>query len=1090
MERFQFPIVVLASVSLLFSAPLFSQETRGSIEGIVTDQQGAAVPGATITATNLATGVVNKAQTGGTGNYTIPYLPPGTYRVSAEAQGFAVAVNPAVVLGQQETRRVDYTIQLGTLEQEIVVTSQAPLLQTGSTTLQGGLVSSVMLDLPLGRNAVQVATLLPGITSDHTAIGQAISGQAGGVAPAANGFRDTMASYSVDGANMTNGLYSYPSFIPVLDSVEEVTVQTANYSAEHGVTMGVHINFAMKSGTNFFHGTAWEFLENSALNARNFFSPSVPPGRANQFGGVFGGPIRKNKLFFFATYQGLRRLSYANLQLTLPNAAQRSGDLSVDVLGKPVPIFKDPTTRQPFPLVGGKPNQIPADRITPTAAAALKLLAPLPNSSPPFNWQGNVPLPTTQNDETIKIDNVFNDKDVLSVHLHFSRRLTAGLNSRNAPPFYEQQNSTNGYNVALIETHTFSPNAVLVSRASWNRMPNVATYPAIPPNSDTRALDTRALFGMTIPSSITATDKMNAYPQFTITGFAPMGELGNVPNYQFDENYEIASNLALVSGKHSLKMGVDVMRYRVGRFVNVTTNGQLVYSDVNPNGSGYALADFLLGLPNTANISDKPLTVDLRHTSTSLFIADKWRVSPKLTFDLGLRYEFLPPPNEHYGRMSIFSATPPGQFKLLGPGQPIYSTHNGNWAPRVGFTYQLTSKTLIRSAYGTFYSYPALLFLALKGNNPPFVSSYRFASAPGSPLIDSNPFPIGQAATGGVVAPSMWSPYQKTPRGFAWHFDLQHSFSPNVVLDVGYVGNRGSHLINQKLINTPSDPGLLCPISGPIPGCVPLGTLQSRRPLPNWGSIFLWDDFGFSTYHSLQVKLEKRLSYGLMAMGTYTWSKSMDIGSIEAPGNHTTFHPLAHNDFYGPSDMDEPHRLNFTALWKLPVGRGQHWAPSNRVADAIIGGWDVSATTTYRSGYPFSILYSRNINNMGVPQLPNRLCNGKLDNRTINMWYDVACFGSPIPENVQSTYSYGFQGNVGRGILRGPHFGEWNLGLMKSFTTFEKQRLQFRAEFYNAFNNVNFGLPTSTVGPGITNSGRISSAFPSRNITLALKYYF
>jgi hypothetical protein len=295
-------------------------------------------------------------------------------------------------------------------------------------------------------------------------------------------------------------------------------------------------------------------------------------------------------------------------------------------------------------------------------------------------------------------------------------------------------------------------------------------------------------------------------------------------------------------------------------------------------------------------------------------------------------------------------------------------------------------------------------------------------------------------------------------------------------------------LVDEIGYNNPYSPGILCANQNPVPGCTPLSKVQSRRPLPNFGGITLWDPYGFSTYNGLQVKMEKRFSHGVAILGSFTWMKSLDIGSDDALGYN--YHMDALNSWYGPSDMDSPARLNITYLWRLPVGQGQYWAPRSRVLDEVIGGWELSGVTTYQSGFPFWIGYSNYLDNIGVPQLPNRVCNGKLSNRNIQEWYNPSCFVSPIPPNLQSTYSYGFQGNVARGILLGPHFTNWNVGFMKNFTTYEKQYLQVRAEFDNAFNDVNFGGPTTTVGPGITNPATISSAGPPRSIQMVMKYYF
>jgi hypothetical protein len=1081
-----FSKVSLACAILFVCTSLFSQENRGSIQGLVSDQQGAAVPGATITATNTATGVVTTTKTDSSGNYGIPFLPPGSYRVSVEAASFATSVNSNVVLAAAQTQRLDFALQISQMKQQIEVTSEAPMLETATNAVQGSVGSQTMLELPLqGQNASAVIMLLPGVTNMNNFFGTIIGNlETGGVSPSANGLRDSSGGYTADGANINVGFYNYPAFNPVEDAVQEVSVQTGNYSAEYGIYGGIHANYVLKSGANAFHGDAWEYVENNDLDARNFFSPTVAPIKQNEFGGVFGGPIRKNKTFFFLTYQGIRSNSAAYEQNVVLTAAERQGDLSVDSLGNPIPVFNDPTTGQPFPLVNGKPNQIPTSRFATGAAEALNVLEPAPNAPAPFNFQQNIGLPKSFNTGMAKIDNVFSDRDNLSGRFYIRRGNYFQVgDSAGAGIFTKTNIPTNAYNVALIETHTFSPTAVLASRASYNRQPLDELYFQNP-----SSLDTRALFGITIPSSITPTDPMNIYPIFSVSGFTPMGESGNDPTYQFDENYEIASTLALSLGKHSLKIGTEIDRFRSGRFVNINTNGNFNYANTNPNGSGNALADFLLGLPSSSTVSTKPITDDIRHTIASFFIADNWRVTRKLTLDWGIRYEMDLPMEEHWGRMSTFSFTPPGQFNVLSPGESLYNTSYRNWAPRLGFTYQLTSKDVIRSAAGIYYSFPDMLFMVLKANNPPEITSYNFSSAPGYALTNANAFPLGEPGASGLPSPNTWANYQKTPRVFEWNFDIQHSFSPNLMLDVGYLGNRAASLVNAQSLNTPTSEGVLCPISGAVPGCTPYGELQPFRPLPNFGPISYWSASGFSTYESLQVKLEKRFSKGLSVLAAYTWSKSMDIGSDEAIGY--TYFPNALNQFYGPSDMDVPHNLSVAYVYRLPVGKGRAWNLDNRVADEILGGWELSGVTSYQSGFPFNVSYSENLNNEGLGEIPDRICNGKLSNRSIQEWFNPACFVSPIPASLQSTYSYGFQGNAARGILRGPHLTNCNIGMMKDFTTYEKQYLQFRCEFYNAFNNVAFGAPASTVGPGITDAGVISSAGPARVISFGMKYYF
>jgi hypothetical protein len=381
-----------------------------------------------------------------------------------------------------------------------------------------------------------------------------------------------------------------------------------------------------------------------------------------------------------------------------------------------------------------------------------------------------------------------------------------------------------------------------------------------------------------------------------------------------------------------------------------------------------------------------------------------------------------------------------------------------------------------------------MLFFVLQGANPPEVETYSFSPSPGDPLLDSNPFPIGNALAGGVISPAAWANREKTPRVFSWNFDVQHSFTPNTLLDVGYMGNRAADLIDSNWLNVPQ-PGIPCPIAGPIPGCRPLENIQPIRPLPDWSTVVMWDTYGYSTYEGLQVRLEKRFSHGFAIWGGLHWSKSMDIGSNETLNN--SYWPNNHNVEYGPSDLDTPVLLNIAYVYHLPVGHGEHWAPSNRVVNGFIGGWRVSGITTEQSGAAVDIAgYSEYLDDFGLPTLPDRLCNGNLSHRTIQEWYNPACFGSPVPPNLQSIYNYGFQGNVGRGILRAPHFRGTNIALMKNFTIYKEQQLQFRAEAYNSLNQVNWGGPGTLVGPGVSNAGIIASAGPARSIQMALSYSF
>ncbi len=1044
-------LLVIAGQSLLLS-----QENRGSILGQITDPAKSAVVGATVRAVNVDTSIPTPTRTDASGSYNIPFLPPGTYRVEVEAAGFSNAVNPSVILHAQETRRLDFAMQVGNLQQAVSVTAEAPMLQTASTN-SGETVNTISIqELPtLSRNLASLANIGPGMQTSQNGISNTLSNiLTGGISITANGIRDSANQYTIDGANVNVGLYNYPSFVPVPDAVQEFAVQSGSYSADYGQFAGAHIDYTLKSGTNSFHGSAWEFFQNDALNARNFFSPSVPLLRHNQFGGLLGGPIKRNKTFFMVSYQGLRHNSVTFALNVVPTAAQRNGDLSLNTNGTPAAPIVDPSTGQPFPG-----NIIPVSRISPVSQAALTLLAPLPNQSGSANWAAFVPLPQHYNDTLVKVDHSFSERDILSgrffIHPYSYYQVTSSVGQ-----FANSAAPSTAKNVALIETHTFSPTIVLASRVSWNRQTLDQLYQQ---NSST--LDTRQLFGLQIPSSIHPGDPMNTYPYFSITGYGALGELGNSPLYQPDENYQIASDLAVIKGKHALKFGYEFDRYRSSRFVNDNTNGQMNFTPTNPAGSGSAIGDFLLGLPTSTVIALLPITVDLRRTSADLYIADKWTVTPKLTVDLGLRYELDVPTNEHFGRIPVFNLTPPGSFETLARGEKLYQGDLNDFAPRLGVAYRVTNNDVIRAAGGIYYSLTPQLEMTFMASNPPFITSETFTASKASPLTLVNPFPVGLAASGGVPAPTTFQTNQHTPAVNEWLLDMQHNFGQSLLLGIAYVGNHATHFGRTVNLNVPLTPGP--------------GAIQARRPLPNFGpvSYFQFDDN--SSYNSLQVRLEKRFTNGLTFLASYTYSKDLDLFSNELGG--TTVNPANLNLDYGPSDFDVKHNFTASYVYNLPFGQSRRFlATSGRIVDGVLGGWQLSGVTTVRSGYPITVTYPGDVANVGLGTRPIRTCNGSLGgNASLHEWFDTSCFIAP------AQYTYG---NSGRGILFGPRLQTWNLALMKSFRTFERQSLQFRAEFYNAFNHVNFSQPNAQVNT--PTAAQITSALPARNIQFGLEYHF
>jgi hypothetical protein len=1014
---------------------------------------------------NTATGVVTTTVSDSTGNYGVPFLPPSTYSISVEVAGFAKAVNSSIVLHAQEPLRLDFALQIGNTKQEISVVAQAPMLKTSDSATGQGVSSSSIAELPiLNRNIASLALLGPGmgpVNNNFTNVARILStALQGAVSITANGLRDLDNEYTIDGANVNVGMYNYPGIVPVPDGVEEVQVLTGSYGAESGQYMGTHVNYVLKSGTNAFHGNVWEFLENNKLDARNFFSPTVPPLHQNQFGGMLGGPIKKNKTFFMASYEGSRLSTSTYDQDIVPTAAERNGNLAYDPSGKAYAPFINPATGGPF-----AGNQIPSGQITSQASAILNLLAPQPNLAwtGAANWGGFVPLPTSHDDALVKVDHSFSERDQFSArYAIFDLTVWAQSQSAFLPPGAVFNNPVKGQNVALIETHTFSPNVVLASRVSWNRLYDWSNFTQNP-----SGLNPVQLLGIANPSGAVAGDIMCQYPEFLITGFGDLGQNPSGKLFQPDSNYVIASDLEFLKARHTVKTGFQVGREGAARLSNPTENGELQFEPTNPAGTGNALADLLLGLPTQSTIGLQPLTVDLRRTFSAFYIDDKWLATKKFTLDLGLRYELDPPLNEHWGRVPLFDFTSPGSIELLRPGQALYDTDFRDFAPRVGAAYRLSDNNVIRAGWGMYYNLFDLLQWTTTATNPPFVYSYNLYAAVGNPLLISNPYPLSQAASA-VPSPNSFQPNPHTPEAQEWMFDFQHSFSKDMMLDVAYVGNHAYHMIRRMTLNYPLQPGP--------------GAIQSRRPLPNWGPISYLDFDSPSKYNGLQVKFEKRFSKGLSLLASYTWSKTLDIVSSDA--NTNTIDPSHLNRDYGRGSFDLPQIFTIGYNYQLPVGRGRRYLASGGLRDEVLGGWEVSGVTTEESGIPFTVAYPGDVANVGLTTRPNRVCNGGLgSSATIHEWFNTSCFVAP------AQYSYG---NSGRDILSGPDFRNWNIGVDKKFHTYENQYLQFRAEFYNAFNNVQFGLPSATVtaagAGGITSLA--SPTTTGRIVEFGLQYYF
>ncbi|MCL5744129.1 MAG: TonB-dependent receptor, partial [Acidobacteria bacterium] len=911
--------------------------------------------------------------------------------VSVESAGFKRAENPEVALQIQQMARLDFALEIGSVSETLAVTAAAPLLVTDDVTLGQTVDQRKILELPLsGRNVTSLTLLGTGMASSSNGISNTVANiLTGGVTMTANGMRTSANQYSVDGANVNVGFYNFPGFVPVVDAVEEFKVRTGNYSAEYGGFGGAHVDYSLRSGANTPHLTLWEFLRNDKLDARNAFAITKPVLRQNQFGGIASGPVIRNKTFFMVTYQGFRRRNQAIPQATVPSEAQRAGDLSRTVDGKPEAPIRDPLSGEFFP-----DNVIPRSRFSSTTQRVLSYY-PLPNQVGPVNYRALTSVPRDENAVLTKFDHVFSSANRFTARYVFQE--ADGINSIPVIADFGTTMPTRAQNVALTDTHTFSPSTLADVRISWNRL----SMKELSPRNGSQ-FDVRKEFNMTIPSTAVPGAIENAIPSFGVTGFAGIGDSNVAPLNQPDENYQIAGSLSVLKGKHALKTGIDFRRTRSARFHGRFTNGSVSFQPGNEGGSGHAFADLLLGLPRQSSIVNIPSVVDLRQTRAHLFLADTWTLSPKLTLSLGLRYELNASPWETYGRIPVFDFTPPGAFHTLEPGAPLFTGDHNNFAPRIGAAYRPFDKTVVRAAYGVFYSEPKLLGLNVRGINPPFIISQAFFSSKANPLQASNPFPIGLAAAGGVPAPNSYQPNRRTPYVQTWSFNLQRQFGNNVVVEVGYVGNIALKMGRSVTLNVP-----LTPQAGPI---------QARRPLTGFGPASHFQYDSNSNYNALQFRAEKQFSRGFSLLAAYTFGRNTDLSGDEQTGS--TIDPRNLNRDRGLSESQIKHRLTLTYVWQLPFGPGKPLLNRGGLIGGVLGGWELSGVTLMQSGGVLTIDAPGDMANVGLGTRPNRVCDGGLDNPGVTRWFDTGCFAMP------AAFTFG---NSGRGILVGPGKQAWDL---------------------------------------------------------------
>jgi hypothetical protein len=1128
-----FSILGLLAISIV--APLGAQ-TFGTITGEVKDTSGASVAGAAIVVRNIATNGVRTATTNEEGVYTIPALVPGLYEARAEKAGFKVANRTGIELQVQQTARIDFGLEVGQVSETVEVSANAALLTTENATVGAVIEQKRITDLPLnGRNFLSLVALSPNVTYGFTAAGQ-ISGRQGGdrgnLTMSIAGSRATWSNYTLDGVTNTDINFNLYIVLPSVEALQEFKVQTGVYPAEFGRATG-QINVLTRGGSNEYHGSFFEFLRNDKLDARPYFfkdpespnqtAPARQPYRQNQYGFTLAGPLQipkvfngRDRLFFMANYEGFKSRRTTPQFFTTMTPAMRAGDFSA------VPTqLQDPLTRRrvtnpdgtstivsdPFPG-----NQIPPSRFNPGSVYLLQNFAPLPNIQqtglPNRNYQWLQKIGVDKDQFTGRMD--LNESTSSQWFGRYSwtdeTTITPGV-ALNGSVLY-----TRAGQWVLANTRVLSSAKVNEFRFGYNTMLNNITQELAGIENPNEKIGT----AVKVPDP-------NSWglPNISLAGSTLSG-FGNDANGPFtidNKYFQIIDNFSWITGKHSIRFGGEWRNnhfnqvgneFARGRF---TTNGSFT-GNANTLTGGYNGADFLLGYFTTIESAVALARSAFRNKEIGLYIDDTYKVTPKLTVNLGLRWELYQPLKDQLGLTPNFQFAQPLpnyanepdrskhpvmvrigsgdfyeglDFRFTGPvqlardgrlGDRLMKTDWNNFAPRLGIAYSPNQQWSFRTGFGVFFSQESKnsifdLNRATGGRANPIIDVQGVPRLTYQNFIDASALPVSFAPglTWGV------DPDLATTYTMQYIFNVQRTLGSNSTLEVGYTGNQ-SRKVNY-LVNA----------NAPIPGITPF---DAREPYPEWHGIQYLTGDGTANYNALAGKLTQRYGASLTTMFSYTWSKAMDINSaIRGTGaNFTLMNPRCRTCDYGYAAFDVPHRFVSSAIVALPFGRGQRFANTGGLLNQVIGGWQLSTITTIQSGLPISteswdsagmgagFPHSNRLNCVaGVSPVP--------DNPTADRYFIREAFTNPVA---------GQFGNCARNNLRAP--GSWNVdaSAMKDFRFNERHALQFRTEWFNAFNHPAWGAPNATWGSNgqtpAQNFGRIRSTIPLRNIQFALKYYF
>ncbi len=1094
--------LIASMIALLAPLQLKAQAVGGTVLGFVKDSSGAAVANASVSVASVGTGVTRTVLTNSEGAYEAPSLPPGVYAVSVEMAGFKKTALSNLQLGVDQKLRVDVTLEVGAVTETVQVEGEAPVVKADTSELGETVTEHQIKDLPLnGRDFVQLTRIIPGVVRGIPGANIDGAGSLAWRASAsfsANGQRTRDNNFLLDGVDNNETWLNSVVVFPSIDALEEFKVQTSTYSAEFGRSSGGVVNIAVKSGTNSFHGSVFEFLRNDRLDANDWFNDKFgrkkPPFRQNQFGGAYGGPIKRDRTFFFMDYQGWRVRQAQTYLSNVPTPAMREGNFS-----ELTRVIYDPLSQTPFPG-----NAIPSARFDKAAKSIVDQLYPLPNVAGQLSAATGQTINNflynpsqTRNDDQfdVKVDHNISASNRAFARYSFQRTerfLPATLPDGDAGfTFGAGTGLVRAQNLALNDTHTFSPHLLNEFRFGFSRF--AITVTSI--DAGTNLASKVGIPGINIADTATAMSQIT----FSTGDIRNLGANGNQPLLTYLDTFQYYDNVTYVRDRHAIKAGVNFTRRRrnvfnvdniTGTFQfssNLTSNCAGVTTagcQINPS-TGFSVASFLLGYPISETRTFSQGIVGERRPEFGAYIQDDFKVSSRLTLNLGMRYDVFVPYVEQHDRQSNFD-TSTGKFVLasddavmngLHVGRQLQLTPKLDFAPRLGFAYDLRGggKTILRGGYGMFYNNPLTGTSSQKPSNPPFLLAQAFTTTllpalqlnngvPPPPAVDPNRPPSGSTR-------SIFDPRFTDGRAQQWNVNIQQQLGRDYLLELAYAGSRGDHLVLKNDIN----------VAPPVVGVT---NSDVNRPYigvdPLLRSLSQVESRGYSIYHSLQTKFTKRFGNGLSFVNSFTWGKSIDIVS-DTEG--ATLNPYNFNYDRGLSDFDIARNFTSSVVYELPFGKGKRFSGGPAV-NLLARGWQLNLILLARSGLPFTVTQQQGLLSNGTGNRPDRIGLGQLSNPTPDRWWDLTAFS-------QTRDNTGTYGTAGRNILWQPDQVNTDFSVIKVTRIHERIEHQLRFELFNALNHPQFGKPGSTLGA--SDQGVVSSLLfntPMRQIQIAMKLSF